>query len=157
MKGNLPRAPDPVVEGYLPDEVVTGGYVRSSILDGISKDLPLKIQVAFSHLDVVVITASGAKYDFARTRTGVTFKNHEDDDAMTANCKFDVTNGVTLCQLVALVNEMRATTSYFVWGNNCHDLTHRLCLMMGAPKTESFREFIAENTREFLWKLENPM
>ena len=147
--------PEPVIEDYLLNELVTGGYVRSSILVGVPKCLPLDMQVGFVHFDVVVITASGEKCDLKRTIKGVAWVQHKDDDAMTANLKFPVTNGVTVRELVDFAKE-RAQTSYFVFGHNCHDLTFEVCKLMGAPNTQSFYVFFKENREEFARKLKNP-
>lgn len=148
--------PEPVIEDYLLDELVTGGYVRSSILGGVPTWLPLDIQAGLVHFDVVVITASGEKCDFKRTIKGVACVQHKDDDAMTANLKFPVTNGVTVRQLVDFAKE-RAKTSYFVFGHNCHDLAFEVCKLMGAPNTKDFYVWFEANRNEFARKLKNPM
>jgi hypothetical protein len=129
--------------------------------------LPLLVPLDFGcwavHMDVVVQTEDGNFWDFSRSfDTGVTCKRHKEEHSLTAMLKFEMPKAtkfepaITLQVLVDLT-EQEKKVWYRLWGNNCQNHTFKICKLLGATDSKTFKAFYLKMRCDLRYKLVHPL
>jgi hypothetical protein len=125
--------------------------------------LPFDLGCWAVHMDVVVQTEDGNFWDFSRSfDKGVTCKRHKEERSLTAMLKFKMSKATKIepaitLQVLVNLTEQEKKVWYFIWGNNCQNHTFKICKLLRATNSKTFKAFYLKMRCDLRYKLENPL